>query len=56
MNDLESLNQSLIQNIKEKEKLMENWVEQLSKKDKRMLELENDLEILKALSKESEDI
>jgi hypothetical protein len=43
-------------NILEKEKLMANWVEQLAKKDERILELENDLAICRELSKESEDV
>jgi hypothetical protein len=48
--------QALQQNLLEKEMLINMWIGQLSEKDELIRQLKSDIEILKALSKESEDV
>jgi hypothetical protein len=48
--------QALQQNLLEKEMLINMWIGQLSEKDELIRQLKSDIEILKALSKESEGV
>lgn len=48
--------QALQQNLLEKEMLINMWMGQLSEKDELIRQLKSDIEILKALSKESEGV